>query len=238
MKNIVAMSGGKDSTAMALLVAEQGLDFELLFTPAGNEPPELFDHVARIAKLVDKSLITISNRDLDFWIREFNALPNFRQRWCTRLLKIEPAIAYLVRHPGSTLLIGLRADEEDREGLYGEWARYRYPLREAGWGINDVWAYLERKGVTIPVRRGGNCKLCFFQRIGEWYSLWRDDPEAWAEGEAYETLTGKTFRTPGRDSWPSSLAELRQAFEAGKTPRGANQLRLLEDTSGCRVCTM
>ena len=237
-KIILAMSGGKDSTAMALLEAERGTEFELLFTPAGNEAPELFEHVERIAKIIERPLITIGNHDLDFWIREFNALPNFRQRWCTRLLKIEPAIAYLMRNPGSTLLIGLRADEPERAGLYGEWARYRYPLREAGWSINDVWNYLEEKGVTIPVRRGGNCKLCFFQRIGEWYALWRDDPASWAEGEAYEALTKRTFRTPGKDSWPIALADLRAAFEKGRTPRGANQLKIFEDLSGCRVCTL
>lgn len=45
-KRIMAFSGGKDSTAMAVLLAERGEDFELLFTPTGNELPELFSHIA------------------------------------------------------------------------------------------------------------------------------------------------------------------------------------------------
>jgi len=85
--NVVAFSGGKDSTAMALRLAERGEDFKLLFTPTGNELPDLRIHLDRIVKMVDKPLITPPNYSLDHWIREYEALPNHRQRWCTRLIK-------------------------------------------------------------------------------------------------------------------------------------------------------
>lgn len=39
-KSVVAFSGGKDSTCMAVMLAEEGEDFELLFTPTGDESPE------------------------------------------------------------------------------------------------------------------------------------------------------------------------------------------------------
>jgi hypothetical protein len=235
--NVVAFSGGKDSTAMALRLAEQGEEFELLFTPAGNEPPELFTHVESIAGLIGRTLHSVSNRDLDFWIKHHNALPNFRMRWCTRLLKIEPAKVFLVQRPGSTLLVGLRADEPEREGLYGDYCTYRYPLREWGWGVREVWEYLDKRQVSIPTRRGGNCMLCFYQGVKEWYALWRDDPKEYARGEEYEATTGHTFRTPGRDSWATSLADLRAEFESGKTPKHANQLSLI-DNETCRACTL
>lgn len=45
MTTFVAFSGGKDSTAMAYLLAEQGEDFELLFTATDNELPGLRAHV-------------------------------------------------------------------------------------------------------------------------------------------------------------------------------------------------
>ena len=92
MTTAVAFSGGKDSTAMALLMAEAGEDFVLLFTPAGNEPPELFAHIRRVAALVERPLIQPENRPLDFWINHHQALPNSRMRWCTRAIKIEPCI--------------------------------------------------------------------------------------------------------------------------------------------------
>ena len=47
-------------------------------------------------------------------IKQWNALPNWRQRWCTRVLKIEPFAAYLMRHSPARFYVGLRADEEAR----------------------------------------------------------------------------------------------------------------------------
>lgn len=234
----VAFSGGKDSTAMALLLAERGEDFVLLFTPAGNELPELYDHVADIARLVARELVQPPNESLAFWIDHHQALPNHRMRWCTRQIKIEPCIAWLARRPGTRLCVGLRADEEARTGLYGDHCTYRYPLREEGWQEADVWSYLARRGVTVPART--NCAVCYGQRLSEWWELWKERPDEYAKGEAWEQQTGHTFRSAERDTWPASLAELRGRFERGDVPRGVElNASLFEDApKPCRVCTL
>jgi hypothetical protein len=77
--------------------------------------------------------------------------------------------------------------------------------------------------------------LCFFQKLVEWWDLWKHNPEAYAEGERYEALTGFTFRSPGRDSWPASLKDLRAEFERGRIPRDTTG-RDLFSTMKCRVC--
>ena len=75
----------------------------------------------------------------------------------------------------------------------------------------------------------------FFQRLIEWYELWRDNRAAYLEGEALETAIGHTFRSPGRDTQPASLADLRVKFETGWIPRDTrdpiNELK-------CRVCRL
>lgn len=236
----VAFSGGKDSTAMALLMAERGEEFVLLFTPAGDEPQALFDHVDAIGVLIGKAFVYPPNRPLDFWIDHHQALPSWRMRWCTRQIKIEPCIAWLSQHPGSTLCVGLRADEppEERAGLYGDHCTYRYPLREEGWNEADVYAYLARRGVTVPTRT--NCELCYGQRLSEWWALWKERPAKFAKGEAYEARMGHTFRSPGRDTWPAALADLRVEFERGNIPRDVDlNLSLFDDaTKPCRVCSL
>jgi 3'-phosphoadenosine 5'-phosphosulfate sulfotransferase (PAPS reductase)/FAD synthetase len=231
--NFLAFSGGKDSTAMALRLAALGERFTMLFTPTGDELPDVRTHIETIQRMTGADLVEPPNHSLAFWMDHFNALPNWRQRWCTRLIKIVPCIAHLKAHPGSTLLVGLRADEELREGLYDDCVTTRFPMRECGWGLSDVLGYIKQRGVTVPSRT--DCALCYGQRLGEWYALWRDHPERFAEGERREAETGHTFRSPKRDTWPAPLKELRKRFEAGERPRG---LRVLNNEKPCRVCSM
>lgn len=231
-RNLVAFSGGKDSTATALLLWERGEDFDLFFTPTGNELPDLDAHIQRVLWRVQKPLIVPPNRSLQQWIEYYGALPNHRQRWCTRQIKIVPCIAYLKRRPGTVLCVGLRADEEQREGLYGEHATYRYPLRENGLGLQDVLDLCRRHDLMPPDRT--DCAVCPFQRLGELYRLWKDHPEHWKQGEAWEAQTGFTFRSGQRDSWPAAMADLRERFERGDVPE--RSLKRMERENRCRVC--
>jgi hypothetical protein len=236
MTQIVAFSGGKDSTALVLRMAELGEAFECLFTPAGNEPDELRAHIDAIMARIDRRLVEPPNLSLMFWIQKHQALPNFRQRWCTRQIKIEPCIAYLMAQTDPVLCVGLRADEETRQGLYGEYATYRYPLREGGWKEVDVWRYLDGLDVQIPTRT--NCRLCYGQRLSEWFALWRDEPAEYEKGVLLEAQMGHTFRSPQRDSWPAGLVELRARFEAGDVPQGVQAQQSLFRYEPCRVCTL
>lgn len=239
MTQFVAFSGGKDSTAMVERMAELGEEFTCLFTPTGNELPDLRAHIDGVIENIQRPLVVLSELTLEGQITKYNALPSWRMRWCTREIKIVPCIAHLVQHPGSTLCVGLRADEEEREGLYGPYATYRYPLREWGWGLREVWQYLRSKGRSIPRRT--DCAWCYDQRLNEWFDLWRTYPEIYARGEAYEAQTGHTFRSAQRDSWPAALKELREKFEAGHRPRGADDqlaLEFMPETAKCRVCRL
>ena len=233
-KKLVAFSGGKDSTAVALIVAEEGEPFDLLFTPTGNEGPEVMAHIEAMSKRVGAPVIIPKGPKLLPLIDEFGALPNWRQRWCTRMIKIEPCIAYLKAHPGSTLCVGLRADEEAREGLYGDFATYRYPLRERGLNLAATLKLVADAGICVPRRT--DCLLCYGQRLTEWYALWRDRPEEYAVGEALEAKTGHTFRSSGRDTWPAALADLRAEFASGRVPK--SQDKYDGDLEACRVCRL
>lgn len=82
-------------------------------------------------------------------------------------------------------------------------------------------------------------------RDGEWFILWRDYPEMYAEGEALEAYvtqqrnTPYTFRSPDRDAWPASLAALRREFEKGRVPERSLAIMDKRHLSGtCRVCTL
>jgi len=221
---------------MALLLKElhPEREFTWICTPTGNEPPAWFAHMAHLRTLIGPILPIMYPGGLAALISRYNALPNWRQRWCTRELKIEPFAAYLMQHPGATFYVGLRADEEAREG--GDYAHVPdvemvFPLRDANFGLNEVLQFNADRGVVIPRRT--DCMVCFFQRLIEWYELWRDNPEGYAEGEAWEVSTGHTFRSPGRDTQPTSLADLRAKFETGWIPKDTRDpIKEMQ----CRVC--
>ncbi len=240
MKHVVALSGGKDSTAMALRLAEvEPRDYVYVCTPTGNEPPEMFAHWRMLGDRLGKSIIPVMGGTLKGLIEKQNALPSWRQRWCTRMLKIEPFTAWLMQQGPCTAYVGLRADEEERQG--GDYLRNMphmvmdFPMRRWDWILDDVLDYLMQQKIVIPART--DCMLCFFQKLVEWWDLWKHNPEAFAEGERFEEMTGHTFRSPGRDTWPAALKDLRAEFERGRVPRDTTG-RDLFSAMQCRVCRL
>lgn len=234
MKHIVALSGGKDSSAMALRLAEIGShEYIYVCTPTGNEPPQVAEHLASLEAVLGQELLRITDpRGLEGLIVEQNALPNWRQRWCTRMLKLEPYFDWLEAQAPCVSYVGLRADEPTREGfdIGIPGVTTDYPLKRWGWAEKDVWEYLDRRHICIPKRT--DCLLCYGQRLIEWFDMWREHPAEWARGERLEALTGHTFRSPGRDTWPAALRDLRAEFEAGRVPKETRRLNV------CRVCSL
>jgi hypothetical protein len=244
-KYVVPLSGGKDSTAVALYLAEfySWRNYTYIFNETGDDFDALTAHLLELSQRLGKPIERVGcGKSLNDLIQIQNALPSWRMRWCTRMLKIEPTIAWLRQNAPATVYVGLRADEEERDGIYGDipGITFEYPLRNLGWGVDEVWRYLGMRQQTIPWRT--NCRRCYDQRLSEWWELWKTHKQAWAEAEAQETATGHTFRSPQRDSWPAPLAELRKKFEAGEIPRGVDlQLPMFGEAnmqSRCRVCSL
>lgn len=238
MRHVVALSGGKDSTALALRLAEvEPREYDYICTPTGDELPDMLAHWERLECLLGKPLIRLGSGSLHDLIEQQQMIPNHRARFCTRILKIEPAIEYMESLPdGSVMYVGLRADESERRGLFGEDIAVRFPMREWGWGLSDVWRYLAERGVSIPKRT--DCASCYHQRLGEWWELWREHPDRYERAAALERHFGHTFRSEERDTWPASLDDMRERFAAGEIPRGVElNYRLFEDEV-CRACTL
>ncbi len=237
MKHVLGLSGGKDSTCLALAMRERypDIDMEYICTPTGNELPPLFDHLNKLETLLCKPIKRLGiGKTLHELIDEHKMLPNFRARWCTVQLKIEPTIEYMqTLPPGSLLYVGLRFDEPEREGIYGDDVKSVFPFREWEWTEKDIWKFLDDRGIEIPVRT--DCGDCFHQRIIEWRNYWRDYPALYAASVAKEEKHGHTFRSPGRDTWPVALKDLAKEFERGRVIRGEHKQNV---RGTCRVCTL
>ena len=229
---------------MAVELAErEPRPYTFICTPTGDELPEMVAHLGRLEALIGAPLIRLTNGTLASVIRGNNMLPNFRARFCTRILKLKPYGAFMASAAPAVSYIGLRADEDEREGTRpgGDYAAINaevsqdFPFQRWGWGINEVWGALSRRGIVIPAR--SDCARCPYQTLGEWYNLWHDHPDIYADAMADEARTGHTFRSAQRDSWPAELKALAALFAEGKTPE--RSLRMMEKRKGmCRACSL
>ena len=251
MEHIVALSGGKDSTAMALWLKEnEPREYSYVWTPTGNELPEMVDHMVRLKDTLGPILPLSIGVGLIEQARRERMLPNFNGRWCTRKLKLEPYYRWLEGQTPCVSYVGLRADESERQGMVfqqGNGIELRFPLREAGLNEADVWAFLDERGVEIPART--DCAICYHQTLGEWWRLWKLHPDMFDEGVQIEAeiseMHGKpyTLRNASRDTWPAGLVDLRREFETGRVPpRTVQQIDMFRGerrmTGVCRVCSL
>lgn len=241
--HVVALSGGKDSSALALRLMEvEPRDYLYVCTPTGDELPEMWDWWKQLGVMLGKQIKPVMEMTLKSCLDKNGCLPNFRRRFCTRQIKIEPFRRFVTRLTATgtvTSYVGLRADEEGRAGgAYDsiQGVNIRYPLREWGWGVSDVLRYLAEKNVKVPKRT--DCARCYHQRIGEWWELWKHHPDLFADAIADEERFGETYRSPGRDTWPVDLKTLGEVFAGGRTPKSIENDRETMKAGGCRVCTM
>lgn len=242
--HIIPVSGGKDSTCLALaLMLMEPRPYTYIYTPTGDELPEMEAHIEKVESLIGEKILRISNGTLKSQIDANNMIPNVFARWCTRLLKLRPAGRFYEEAAPVVCYVGLRDDEDHREGTRpgGDSAavdtdvKQDFPFQRWGWGLEQVMRFLEFNNVEIPERT--DCARCPYQRLGEWYNLWLKYPEIYADAESDEQKYGHTYRSPGRDTWPASLKELREKFESGEKPEVS--LKMMEKRRGmCRVCSL
>lgn len=235
MNHIVALSGGKDSTAMALHLqeTEPEKDFIFVITPTGAELPTMDEHWRKLEAMLGKPLTVVSpGFTLVDLTKRWNMLPRFNARFCTKMLKILPFKSWVLQRLPAISYVGLRADEEGRTGMetddLGLFFSTRFPLREWNWGICEVLEYLKSRDVTVPERT--DCDRCYHQTLHEWWVLWTKYPERWASAVDDEDRTKRTYRSEQRDTWPASLRELAKSFqERGEPPQRSR-------TTDCKAC--
>ncbi len=220
-RHILSLSGGKDSTALAVYMrgTYPQIPFEYVFCDTGAELPETYEYLDRLEAVLGASIVRLNALDrlkikkkpgrtpFDIWLNEVYGgyLPNPRARWCTRVLKIQPFEAYV----GSDLAfsyIGIRSDE-NREGYTAKKTPVLseqpnifpvYPFKDDGLRIEDINDLLNDSGLGLPKyyrwRSRSGCYFCFYQQVGEWQSLRDNHPGLFEQAKAYEKkVNGKGF---------------------------------------------
>jgi hypothetical protein len=199
-RHVLGLSGGRDSAALAVHMAQTRPEIELeyFFTDTGKELPEVYEYLGRLEGFLGKPIERLNpDRDFDFWLRQYKSfLPSPRTRWCTRQLKIRPFEQWLWpaldRGDQVVSYVAIRADENYREGYSSTHPNLSVslPFREEGIDKAGVIDILEASGLGLPSyyewRSRSGCTFCFFQQKIEWVRLMERHPESFEEAKSYE----------------------------------------------------
>ncbi len=254
-RHIINISGGKDSAALAVYIAQEypKIPAEYVFCDTGVELPETYEYLERLEAIIGEKIIRLNSLDVlgmqkklnrnpfDIWLNEYYGgyLPNAGARWCTRVLKILPFEAYIGKDYAFSYL-GIRGDE-DREGYLDKNNKPPkisdknniipvYPFKDDDIGIAEVKSMLEANGIGMPDyykwRSRSGCYFCFYQQLGEWQGLKENHPALFEKAKKYEKIESGKKYTWNRD-WSLDQIENMVKRYSVKNP---------EEIDGCAVC--
>lgn len=213
VRHILGLSGGKDSTALAIYMRDKVPGMEYFFTDTGKELPEIYDYLSKLEAYLGKKIVRLNDeRGFDHWLELYGGLlPSSRVRWCTRQLKLKPLEEYVGDEPVISY-VGIRADE-DRTGYISTKPNIQavFPFKEAGLVKADILRILDESGLGMPQyykwRSRSGCYFCFFQRKSEWVGLLQEHPDLFELAKQYEKVNPETGE---RYTWcdDESLEEL------------------------------
>lgn len=208
----MGLSGGKDSTALAVLLNQHpdysDIEIEYFFCDTHKELSETYEYLDRIeARLGIKITRLQPERGFDHWLDIYGGvLPSPKIRWCTKQMKIVPFEKF-VGDDDAVTYIGIRADE-NRAGYISKKANITpvFPFKEHGLVKSDILRLLEDSGIGLPDyyrwRSRSGCFFCFFQRKYEWVMLAEEHPDLFAEAVRYEQehSDGRTYTWTERET--------------------------------------
>jgi 3'-phosphoadenosine 5'-phosphosulfate sulfotransferase (PAPS reductase)/FAD synthetase len=258
------LSGGKDSTALAIYMRDKVANMEYVFCDTNKELPDTYDYLNQVEAFLGKRIIRIeAPRGFDHWLTLFQGyLPSIQARWCTTYLKLRPFEEYVGNEPVVNY-VGLRSDE-DRDARISHKPNISvvYPFKEARINYAGVKKILTDSGIGMPPyttwgRSRSGCYFCFFQKAIEWVRLLERYPELFRLAENYENMSSQFKGKHFKWNREMSLAELRDSinvekikkryevdhnrrWEARPNKKLVETLADLadeeEDTGGCAIC--
>jgi 3'-phosphoadenosine 5'-phosphosulfate sulfotransferase (PAPS reductase)/FAD synthetase len=193
VRHLLGLSGGKDSSALAIYLRDRVPEMEYFFADTGAELKETLEYLDLLQDYLGKPIVRLnSGRTFEQHLKlNGNFLPTTKTRWCTSELKIRPFEEYVGNDVAITY-VGIRADESHRKGYLSTKANIsaRYPFIEDGKTIEDIEEILTSSGVGKPKyyqwRSRSGCYFCFYQRKIEWVHLAEQHPDLFRKAQEFE----------------------------------------------------
>lgn len=203
IRHICGISGGKDSSALAIYLRDEVPEMEYFFCDTGAELPETYEYLTRLEVILGKSIVRLNaQRGFDHWFEVFRGtLPSPQMRWCTKNMKIKPIEEWVGNAPALSY-VAIRVDESNRKGYISTKPNIqtRFPFIEDEIDHDGVMRILANAGIGLPAyyewRTRSGCYFCFYQRKAEWIGLADQHPDLFERAVAIEQ---KMLRDAGID---------------------------------------
>ena len=213
MRQVVSLSGGRDSTAMLLMMLEKGEQIDdILFFDWGMEFPQMYEHLDKLESYIGQKITRLyPPKPWEYWMLDHvktkgkrkdkigYGWPSPKIRWCTRI-KYQECRKY---EKGAISCIGYAYHERFSRARYRN--GHRFPLLELGVTSQEALKYCEAHGFDF----GGlyklfnrvSCWCCPFQGRKEVEALRGHFPDLWSR--MLDMASKCEFPLP--DSYPLSV---------------------------------
>ncbi len=182
---VAGISGGKDSTALDLFLADEGIERRRVFADTGWEHPATVEQVERLKEILGPIDTVVSEKypgGFADMVRKKGMFPSRLRRFCTQELKVFPIMKYIAKIQESSDLeiinaVGIRAGESAARAKMTEWewsdsfdCWVWRPLLK--WTEADVIAIHKAHGISpnplyLKGARRVGCWPCIFANKGE-----------------------------------------------------------------------
>ena len=241
MKHIVHFSGGKDSTAMLLMMLEKGMQIDdIIFCDTGMEFPEMYTHIAKVEQYIGRPITKIkADKSFEYYMFEHTKTKSKKKnkgygwcrnwvRWCTRLLKKEPTRKYLKEKYKDEPLVqylGIAYDEPKRHARIMD--NEVHPLFD--------WEITESEALQYCYARGFDwgglyeqfsrvsCWCCPLQGLREVRSLRKYHPTLFSRLREMDKRVDYKFRPDYSVEDLEIRFQLEEEFEAQGKPTGRHR---------------
>lgn len=258
VRHILGLSGGKDSTALAIYMRDRVPEMEYFFCDTGAELPETYEYLSKLEVYLGKKIERLSSdRTFDHWLKLYRGtLPSPSMRWCTKVMKIDPLEKW-IGEDKAVSYVGIRADEASRKGYISSKKNFLsvFPFIDDGLELHDIESILTDSGIGKPSyyewRSRSGCYFCFYQRKSEWVGLHDNHPDLFAKSIEYEQKKNyKDTASSTSYSWSqgetlSELISRRDTIcsrsEVASQSKSSNLLDILAnddemDEGSCNIC--